>query len=341
MKGRKPSSIDVAKKAGVSRTTVSFVLNNMHGKSIPEVTRQKVLKAASELNYKVNQGARDLVMTRYYSIGLFVSHTQSLCSDAYIIRLLEGMTPVLNKNRIQLVLQPFKLNERDYLKIIEKENFDGVIMLNVHDDNKGLDEIVKSGHPVVIIGTISDKGIPQVDIDNQKASMESVNYLIGLGHKNIGMIIHASLSFHASQARFEGYKLSMEKNGIKIKDQWIKVGNFSEESGYMAMQEILNQKERPTAIFTGNDIIAYGAIQAIKDANLRIPDDISIVGFDDDYLSRYLNPPLTSVTLPVVGLGSEAVRIIINLIKKKKNNNQINIILPTHLTIRKSCMELR
>ncbi len=341
MKGKKPSSIDVAKKAGVSRTTVSFVLNNIHGKSIPEETRQKVLKAVSELNYKANQGARDLVMTRYYSIGLFVSHTQSLCSDAYIIRLIEGMTPVLNKNRIQLVLQPFKLNERDYLKIIEKENFDGVIMLNVHDDNKGLDEIVKSGCPVVVIGTISDKDIPQVDIDNLKASIEVVNYLIGLGHKNIGMILHASLAFHASKVRFEGYKFALEKAGIKIRDQWVKVGNFSEESGYKAMQEILMQKERPTAIFSGNDIIAYGAIQAIKDANLRIPEDISIVGFDDDYLSRYLNPPLTTVTLPVVGLGSEAVGAIINLIKKKKKKRENNILLPTHLTIRKSCMELR
>lgn len=341
MKGKKPSSIDVANKAGVSRTTVSFVLNNIHGKSIPEETRQKVLKAASELNYEVNQGARDLVMTRYYSIGLFVSHTQSLCSDAYIIRLIEGMTPILNKNRIQLVLQPFKLNERDYLKIIEKENFDGVIMLNVHDDNKGLDEIVKRGYPVVVIGTISDKEIPQVDINNQKASFDAVNYLIGLGHKYIGMIIHASLAFHASQARFEGYKRALEKAGIKLKSEWIKEANFSEESGYKAMQEILMKKERPTAIFSGNDIIAYGAIQAIKDTNLRIPEDISIVGFDDDYLSRYLNPPLTTVTLPAVGLGSEAVGIILNLIKKKKNKKANNIVLPTHLTIRKSCVELR
>lgn len=119
----------------------------------------------------------------------------------------------------------------------------------------------------------------------------------------------------------------------------IKEANFTEESGYLAMKEILLMDSRPTAIFAGNDVIAYGAIKAIQDEGLRIPDDISIVGFDDDYLSRYLNPPLTTVTLPAAGLGSEAVRNLLGIIKKDNKAQNEKILLSTNFTIRDSCRE--
>ncbi len=339
MEKKKISSEDVAKKAGVSRTTVSFVLNNTPGKNISEETRQKVLKAAQELVYIPNEAARNLAMTRHYTIGLFICHSQSIFSDSYIIKLIDGIGPVLNKNRIQLVLQPFKLSQENYIEIAKRDKLDGVILLNTHENDNGMKELIKNNFPLVVIGTIAMEDICQVDIDNTKAAIDVVDYLIKLKHKNIAMIVHASLSYYAAKARLEGYKIALKKAGIEFDKKMVVEANFTEESGYASMKKILSSDLKPTAVFAGNDVIAYGAIKAIQDEGLRIPDDISIVGFDDDYLSRYLNPTLTTVTLPAAGLGSEAVKILINIIKNKNNTNE-KISLPTNFTIRKSCKEI-
>ena len=324
MAGKSVSALDVAKKAGVSRTTVSFVLNNTPGKHITEETRQKVLKAAAELNYIPNKEARNLAMIRHHSIGLFICHSQSMFSDAYITRVIEGMAPILNKNRFQLVLQPLKLRQANYLQLAENDRVDGVIILNTYDNDKGLSGISESGFPLVVIGTIANKDIPQVDIDNRKAASEVVNYLV-------------ELIYYAARERLEGYKQSLNEAGIEYIMEFVREADFSEKSGYKAMQEILALPDKPSAVFAGNDIIAYGVIQAIKDAGLSIPEDISIAGFDDDFLSRYLNPPLTTMTLPAAGLAEVAAKLLISKLNRKINHKLQQILLPTHLSIRKTC----
>jgi len=206
MKGKRPSSSDVARKAGVSRTTVSFVLNNTPGKTIPEVTRQKVLAAARDLAYTPNENARSLAMIKHHSIGFFIPHSGFISSDAYVIRILEGMTPVLNKARFQLVLQPLKLKEMNYLQLARQDNVDGIILMNTHDDDRGLAEVIDSGFPLVVIGTVSRNGICQIDIDNRAAAASAVRHLISLGHRDIGMIGHAPLAFYAARERLEGFR---------------------------------------------------------------------------------------------------------------------------------------
>ncbi len=337
MEKRTVSALDVAKRAGVSRTTVSFVLNNTPGKHISENTRQKVLKAASELNYIPNETARNLAMIRHYSIGLFICHSQSVYSDAYIIKMIEGMAPVLNKNRFRLVLQPLKVLQENYLQLAEQDNIDGIILLNTHDDDKGLAEIIAAGFPLVVIGSLSNKDIFQVDIDNEEAAREVVSYLADLGHKKIAVITNASLVYYAPRDRLAAYREALLAAGLPIRENWVKVGDFSEESGYRAMQELLAEPDRPTAVFAGNDVIAYGAIKAIKDADLKIPGDISIAGFDDDYLSRYLNPPLTTMTLPAAGLGAEAARLLIDQLTGQAPEEARQLFLPTHFSIRQTC----
>ncbi|RKX77022.1 MAG: LacI family transcriptional regulator [Spirochaetes bacterium] len=337
-RNKRVSSKDVAKLAGCSRTTVSFVLNNTPGKKIPEKTRQRVLKAAEELGYIPNQYARRLVMEKHLSVGLFVCHPKSVFSDAYIIRLIEGITQVLNRNRCRLVIQPLQLLDSEYLEMAKTDNVDGIILLNTHDNDRGLPGILEAGFPLVVIGTLQDKSIPQVDINNRAAAKDVVNYLVEMGHRRLAMITHAPLVFYAAKERLEGYREVLEGASIPYDKNLIKIGDFSEESGYEAMKEILRLKNLPTAVFAGNDIIAYGAIKAIKDAGLRIPDDISIAGFDDDFLSRYLNPPLTSMTLPAAGLGSTAAELIIQCIEGEISRYEApSIILPTHLSIRDSC----
>ncbi len=340
---RPVSAIDVAKRAGVSRTTVSFVLNNSPGKRISEKTRQRVLEAARELGYKPNEHARDLANTRHYSIGVFICHSLSFFSDAYIPKVIEGISQTLNKYRFRLILQPLKIDQSNYLDIAKADNLDGVIFINIHDNDTGFGSLIESGFPFVIIGTIDDKRTVQVDIDNKNSAKEAVSYLIKLGHKRIGMISHASTIYYAARERIRGYREAMEEGGLKVDETLIKIGDFSEESGYKAMKELLETGDtanRITAVFAGNDVIAYGAIKAIKDSGLRIPDDMSIVGFDDDYLSRYLNPPLTTIALPASGLGSEAARLLIQMISKGEEVNPKRVILPSYFSIRETCREL-
>ena len=337
MEKRNVSAADVAKRAGVSRTTVSFVLNNAPGKIISEMTRQRVLKAVAELDYRPNVWARNLALTRRHSIGLFICHTDSLFSDAYIISLIQGMSKILNKHRFQLVLQPLKLRQFNYLSLAEKDNVDGIILLNTHDKDEGLAEIIEAGFPLVVIGTLADKKIFQVDIDNYSAARKVMSYLIGLDHRRIAMIVHASPVYYAARNRFQGYKDALDEAGLEYSEAMI--ANFTEESGYRAMKELLSLTGRPTALFAGNDMIAYGAIQALKDEGLTIPDDLSIAGFDDDFLSRYLNPPLTTMSLPAPSLGAEAARLLIDRLSGRVTE-QRQILLSPHLSVRESCRAL-
>lgn len=336
MKKRNASASDVARRAGVSRTTVSFVLNNTPGKSIPETTRQNVLRAARELAYTPNEQARRVAMVKHHSIGFFIPHSGYISSDAYIIRILEGMTPVLNKARFQLVLQPLKLKQRGYLQLARQDAVDGIILMNTHDADTGLAELIQAGFPLVVIGTISRPDVCQIDIDNRASAASAVRHLVSLGHRDIGMIVHAPPTFYAARDRHAGFRAAMKDAGLRVNAAWVKDANLSEESGYRAMKEILRAPRRPTAVFAGNDVVAYGAAQAIKEAGLSIPRDISLVGFDDDLASRYFNPPLTTVTNPAPGLGAEAARLVISLLKSRPVPRTRSV-LPTTLAVRESC----
>ncbi|WP_455383069.1 LacI family DNA-binding transcriptional regulator [Salinispira pacifica] len=310
MQRRRVSSADVARRAGVSRTTVSFVLNNTPGKTISEETRQRVLEAASNLGYEPNVNARRLALLRDKAVGLFVCQSQSVVSDSYVIRLIEGMSQVLNRKRYSLVLQPVRAAESNYADLAAQDELDGVVLLNAHEQDDGISELQRKGVPLVVIGTMADESIFQVDIDNRQAAQEMTSHLIELGHRRIGMIVHAPLYFYAARERLAGFRSALKRARIGAREELVTVADFTESSGELSMKHLLELDERPTAVFAGNDLIAYGAYKAIRDAGLRIPEDISVVGFDDDYLSRYLSPPLTTMSLPAAGLGSIAAGLV-------------------------------
>lgn len=351
MKKRMVSASDVAKLAGVSRTTVSFILNNTPGKHISEATRQRVLQAATALEYVPDEDAVSVARRTHFTIGFFISHSSSIFTDAYIIRLIDGMALVFNKHRCRLVLQPLRQSQTNYVELVRSHSLDGVILINTHINDPGILELEQLGIPLVVIGSIQGLHIPQVDIDNTAAAREMVEHLIALGHSKIAMIVHAPVSYYAAAHRLAGYKMAMESAGLEINPEYIKVADFTEASGYRAMRELLDLKERPTAVFAGNDVVAYGAMQAIQDEGLSIPADISLAGFDDDYLSRYLNPPLTTVTQPAAGLGEAAARLVLKQIlspltasapsDKTSDSAEVHrIILPTVLALRESCRSL-
>lgn len=342
MSNRKRKSIsqaEIARIAGVSRTTVSFVLNNTRGKSISEETRQRIIVAAKEFGYMPDMSAVETAINRDGSICLMVCHSESAFSDAYIMRLIEGMSRPIHKERYDLRVLHFRVSRHDYLETARKSGFDGTILLNTHADDPGIAELEASNLPFVIIGALPDKGLIQIDIDNGEAAAGVARYLLSLGHRNIGVVAHAPETFFAVRARLEGFCGEMRRNGVEICDSNVRFANFTEESGYEAARDLISSKQSLTAIFSTNDVVAYGVMRAVEDAGLVIPDDISVVGFDDDYLSLYTNPPLTTVTLPAEGIGRTAAETLLRLIRGAPVHRGLRL-LPTNLTIRQSCRKV-
>ncbi|GAB6088996.1 LacI family DNA-binding transcriptional regulator [Spirochaeta dissipatitropha] len=338
MKPKRVSAEDVGRRAGVSRTTVSFVLNNTPGKSIAEETRQRVLRAAAELGYTPNEAARRLALTRDRSIGLYICHSKSVFSDAFIIRLIEGMTQTVNRNRVRLLIHQLPLIGSDYLQLAREDDVSGVLLLNTHAEDAELRRIVESGFPAAVLDVHQTLQVDQVATDNKGGAKEVVEHLLNLGHKRIAMITHAKLEFTASRLRYQGYREALSEAGIEYDDNLVQIGDFTEESGYACAVRLIALENRPTAIFAGNDVIAYGVLSAFRDNEITVPDQISVVGFDDDFLSRYLNPPLTTMALPAGGMGGTAVDLLLERMDRDPSEGDAvrTIILPSHLVIRES-----
>lgn len=332
------SARNVAERARVSRTTVSFVLNNTAGAVISEETRARVLRAARELGYVPNEQARTLSMTRHHAVGVFVCHPRSPFADSFVLPLIDGISRVLNKHRYRLVLQQVSMRSVDYRALTAEDDVDAVILINPHHHDEALELLLGCAFPTVVIGTSSAGPVSEVDVDNRAAAREAVEHLVGLGHRRIGFISHAPLDFPAASERRRGYLDAVRTAGMQGVDRSLyeAIGDFSEESGYRRAEELLARDPRPTALFAGNDVIAYGAMQAAKDAGLRIPDDLSIVGFDDDYLSRFTNPPLTTVAVPAASLGAEAARLAVATVSHPRAQEPGRLVLSHHLAIRGS-----
>lgn len=330
------SAGDVAREAGVSRTTVSFVLNNTPGKNIPESTRQRVLDAAAALGYIPNEDARRLARTRSLTVVLFICHSQFVYSDAFIMRVLEGMNQAVNRYRLRLVVQPVSVRESSYLEIARSLEATGAILINAHDEDPALIELAREHFPTVSMDGVGDVEVDQVYIDNEAAACEMTNHLITLGHKRIGMITHASPLFFASRNRLRGYRRALEAAEIAYDPLLVRYADFSEQSGYVNMQGLLRETSGLTAVFAGNDVVAYGAMQSVLGNQRAVPQEFSVAGFDDDYMSRFLRPALTTMVLPAASHGAAAVETLYARLTGEGDLAPIRRLLSSHIAIRES-----
>jgi DNA-binding LacI/PurR family transcriptional regulator len=222
---------------------------------------------------------------------------------------------------------------QDYIEFCEKENIDGVVYLAPALSEKVLEKIKSLEVPMIVVNG-RYPGVSYVDTDNKRGMRLAVEYLLEMGHKDIG-IINGDMSIANANDRFEGYKQSLASAGIELNHELVAFGNFTEDSGTIEMNKLLAQEKRPTAVLCSNDLMAIGAMRAIKEAKLKIPQDISVVGFDDIVISHYLTPPLTSVRQPFFHLGKEAVVTLMSIIRGEKDSCQ-EIEIETRLIKRKS-----
>jgi DNA-binding LacI/PurR family transcriptional regulator len=339
MPGPRPTQRQIAEEVGVSRTTVSLVLNDVPDVRISPETRQRILEVARRLDYYPHAAARRLVSGKTRTIAL-VWHRgpNATYRDAFLPGLLQGITRAAHQYGYHVLFRPIEPNEPDhgYVELAFSHYTDGLVLSGPRSDDPHLFKLHKDGFPLVLHGLLPETNIPSVDVDNVHGAMVAVNHLLALGHQRIGMITNAPLAYAASHQRLKGYRQALERASLTYDESLVQQGNFDGGSGQVAMERLLAHDDPPTAVFVASDMVAMGALQAIRDRGLRIPEDVAIVGFDDITTARFVTPALTTVRVPTFALGWSTAEILIRLIEGD-TIDQPHVLLETELIVRDSC----
>jgi len=332
---------DIAKKAGVSRSTVSRVANEHP--HISDSVRERVLEVIQETGYQPNAAARTLASQRSQMIGLVLPFSfSSLFTDPYYPLLIQGICQTCNQYDYTLAF--FLASDKDdekkiYTRVPNNGLLDGVLIQSgLHGDQQIIGHLIDAGIPLVVIGRpFPSNKVSFVNIDNVEASKNAVAYLAALGHQRIATIT-GPLESTVGIDRRNGYLKALKERGMKINRKLIAEGDFSDRGGFEAMQKIL--LEYPDAVFAASDMMAIGAIRAIHEKGLRVPEDISVVGFDDIPSTAESDVALTTVRQPIIQIGAKAVELLFDQIENETKSPQSSI-LDTELIIRSSCSSLK
>ena len=335
---RQVTTHDIAREAGVSRTTVSYVLSHRLGISVGLKTRKRVLAAARRLGYVANSAAEMLVTGRSRNIGLVLSRPELISQDGYIPIMTYGFNEVCRERGYRLLMEAVHdpPGADDYLDMAKSNRIDSMIVINPRKGDLALRKVIESKFPVLVWGSSERPGESAVATREGRASYEATSHLISLGHKRIAHIGHASLEYVAVNRRLEGYRAALRAAKISLDKTLFVEGDFTFESGYRAMKHLLTSKTHPTALFAGNDTIAFGAMLAIREAGLSIPEDVAVVGYDDLPVAAYACPPLTTVRTHAFEQGKLLAEFAIALMTKEKVGSRQNV-LPLELVVRESC----
>ncbi len=331
---------DIARLAGVSRSTVSRVINEQE--SVSDEVRQRVRQVISETDFRPNQAARTLVTRRTYVIGLVIPRsTSTFFADPYFPRLTMGIAEACNRANYSLSLYLFHTEEdekRLFPRITRKGLVDGIIIQATQAADVLFTQIAKSDVPYVVAGRpLNAPNVSYVDVDNVAGAHNAVRHLIRLGRRKIAHIA-GPRDTTVGLDRIEGYCKALSESGLAIDENLTAECDFTEEGGYYSARRLLAQK--PDAIFVGADMMAIGAMRAVREAGLRVPKDIAIVSFDDLPPATLSNPPLTTVRQPIRRLGLKLVETLLDIIENGPTPPR-RVIFDTELVIRESCGERR
>lgn len=333
MDARRPTSADVAALAGVSRTTVSFVLNG-RDVGISAATRQRVLDAARQLGYHPNAPARQLAAGRSHTIGLVLRRSpEQVAGDSFLAEVIRGLNGAARSAGYRVIVETLDSDGETYGELIRSRRADGLVISGPRTGEPELESLAREGVPVVLQGSLPGVDLPSVDVDNRAGAQRAVEHLLALGHRRVGMITNAPLGYTSARERLDGYEAALRGAGIEPNPDWVVEGGFDAPSGNRAMERLLARLE-PDAVFVASDVVALGAITALRHARRRVPDDVSLVGFDDIPLAAYLDPPLTTVRLPAYELGHAVGRALLDRIAVPAVPTRT--LLPTELVVRAS-----
>ena len=321
----------VARRAGVSTATVSRVLNG--SAPVREETRSRVLEAARRLDYVPDQAARSLITRRTRTIGVILPEVHG----AYFSEVVRGADAVARQAGYHLLLSGFHSDERDLASILRttRGRVDGLIVMLPHAGGRPLASWAGEPVPVVFLNAGDDGTAHDViRIDNAGGARQVLEHLWSLGHRRLAVVTGPAGNIDAAE-RLRGFRKAFEERGGDPRDLVEVAGDFSEQSGHAAGASIVALEPRPTAVFATNDSMAVGVLAAADESGVEVPEALSLVGFDDIPMARYLNPPLTSVAACMAEVGQRAVQRLLSVVGTAGLDAFVDV-LPARLVVRAS-----
>lgn len=329
---------DVAREANVSVATVSRVLNNIP--LVNEETKKRVLDAIEKTAYKPNAIARSLKMQKTNTFGIMIPDI----SQAFYTQIVRGVEDVCGIYDYHIILcntdsDPQK--ELTYLNVFLEKQCDGILYIGKSLTEELVDAITSSRVPV-ILGALTDSQdrLLSVSINNEEAAFDITTYLMDNGHEKIAFLTDENETSYVGIQRNLGYRRALESKGIIPRSDYERRGKYSIKGGYDLMEALLALDERPTAIVALNDEMALGAIRKIQDEGLNVPDDISVVGFNNFAISEWVTPSITTIAQPMYDIGAICARMLIKSIANKNDENK-SIFVPHELIIRDSVKNIK
>jgi LacI family transcriptional regulator len=338
---KKPDSVtivDVAREAGVSYSTVSRVVNNYE--YVKPETREKVLNAMMRLGYVVNQQARSLRGGLSHVVGVLVPDV----GNNYIGAIIRGIDAELAANQYDLMLYTThrqKTRESTYVATITRGMADGLLLLLPTNVEAYMASLQQQQFPHVLIDyqAVDNQFTSTVQSTNFDGAYDATRYLIELGHRRIGYVIGLQ-EMQCSLDRLAGYRAALADYGIEYAPELVQEGDFFRVQGYEAARHLLSLDHPPTAIFSANDLSAFGVIEAVRNCGLSVPEDVSVIGFDDTWEAEQVHPGLTTVRQPLEQMGRIAAQILLRRLEDPDLPGK-RVELPTELVIRDSCAPAR
>lgn len=328
---KQPTIYDVAKEAGVAISTVSKVLNNT-GK-ISENTKRKVEETMQKLNYRPSIVSS--VKKRLKTIGFLIPNI----ADPFMAEIAKIIEDHGRKYGYTLMVCSTDNNlekEAAYISILRRKYIDGIVIATGLNNEGALKELRESRIPFVILSRdVPSENRPTVLVDDYVGASKAVNYLVGIGHKKIGVITENDY-FYATIERLKGYKDVLEKSNIEYKSEYVSVDNTSYIDAKESAILLLKLKSPPTAIFASTEPLAIGAMQGVRECGLNIPDDVSVIGFDNSILSEMCHPQLTTISQPIEEMGKKVIELLVDEIEKEKNTLTKSVVMASELIIRGS-----
>ena len=333
---------DVAREAGVSASTVSYVLNRNPSETISAETTQRVREAAKRLNYVPNLNARSLSSRRSNLIGVVIPQTEPgkefMFSNPFYGELLSAIEYTARSNGYHLLLSGTK-EDQSYLNVARNRGLDGIIIVGAYP-GKNLEELRGMDVPIVLVDSyVKDEAFHTVGNEDRQGARMATEYLLAKGHRSIAFVSGSIREHGVNSKRYQGYCDALLAAGIEPCSQALYSDTVSFEYGVEAANEFVRRGKKQTAAFVTADVLAMGMVKGLMQRGMRIPQDLSIVGFDDVYLAQMCYPSLTTVRQNISRKGSEAVRMVIEA--ADGNAQKMECILPLELVERESVMEWR
>ncbi len=346
MKHKRVTLQDVAEQAGVSRQTVSRVINNKDG--VADETRARIQETIDVMGYRPNLAARGLTQQRTHIVGLVIPYSpQYLFNDPHLLKQMSAVDQMLGLRGYTLLLttaisdgflsDAHKQEQSAFERLVGTGYVDGVIICETPHASVGIKLLNQSDYPWVMLGYHRDESEDAyaVHADDRGGARQAIMHLLSLGHQRIGIISGPEQSICAVDERLAGCHIALEEHRLELDPALVTHGDFTVESGAQAAAQLMRRTQPPSAIFALNDRMAIGAMQYVQAQGLRVPQDVSIIGFDDVPISKMCNPKLTTIRQPAQEMGKQAARLLFDLMDDQSMLPQ-PVVLPTELIVRDS-----